>query len=75
MVPVTSDVASYFHHKNTLFTLKNSVVEHFMLKTLAGQLLLDSVQLLIEEVVFVIMMVVCTVYIFFVIINTNVIVG
>lgn len=46
-----------------------------MLKTLAGQLLHDSVQLVIEEVVFVIMMVVCTVYIFFVIINTNVIVG
>lgn len=46
-----------------------------MLKTLAGQLLHDLVQLVIEEVVFVIMMVVCTVYIFFVIINTNVIVG
>ena len=39
-----------------------------MLKTLAGQLH-DSVQLVTEEVVFVIMMVVCTVYIFFVIIN------
>ena len=62
---MTSNVASYFHHQNTLFTLKNPVVEHFMLKTLAGQLH-DSVQLVTEEVVFVIMMVVCTVYIFFV---------
>lgn len=65
---MTSNVASYFHYQNTLFTLKNPVVEHFMLKTLAGQLH-DSVQLVTEEVVFVILMVVCTVYIFFVIIN------
>ena len=50
IVPVTSDVASYFHHQNTLFTLKNPVLEHFMLKTLAGQLHC-SVQLVIEEVV------------------------
>lgn len=48
---VTSDVAFYFHDQNTLFTLKNPVVEHFMLKTLAGQLLRYSVQLVIEEVV------------------------
>lgn len=51
IVPVTSDVAFYFHDQNTLFTLKNPVVEHFMLKTLAGQLLRYSVQLVIEEVV------------------------